>query len=111
MSPRPVTVLLGVWLFISAFVWPHSPFQMTNTWLCGLLCIVFAFLAFAIPAARYLTTALAVWLFVSAFALPSFGRGTIWNNTLVAIALFAFSLTPSPPRDLGLSRPRPPRPA
>lgn len=111
MSPRPVNVLLGLWLLVSAFAWPHGTFQMTNTWVCGALCLLFALLSFALPAARYLNAALAVWLFVSAFALPTSGRATLWSNALVAVALFTFSLAPPLPEDAGLSRPRPPREA
>ena len=97
MSSRVVTLILGVWLFISAFLWPHTASQMTNTWILGVLCVVFAFLATSVQWFRFLNTALAVWLFISAFALPSLSRGTVWNNALVAIAIFVFSLIPAVP--------------
>jgi hypothetical protein len=67
---------------------------LTNTWILGLLCVVFSLIALTLPQARYLNTALAVWLFISAFALPRVNVGTVWNNALVAIAIFLFSLTP-----------------
>jgi len=95
--PRIINVILGVWLFISAFVWPHTTSQMTNTWICGVLCVVFALVAMAVPWVRYLNTLLAIWLFISAWALPSVSPGTIWNNVLVAIAIFIVSLVPSAP--------------
>jgi hypothetical protein len=55
---------------------------------------------------RFLNTALAVWLFVSAFALPGISRGTVWNNALVAIAVFVVSLSPSDRLQLPSRTPR-----
>lgn len=92
---RILNVLLGVWLFISAFVWQHSDAQFTNTWILGVLCVAFAIIAMRVPQVRYLNTALAVWLFISAFALPRISQATLWNNLLVAIAIFVVSLLPS----------------
>jgi hypothetical protein len=91
---RASNVVLGVWLFVSAFLWRHSAQQLSNTWILGVLCVAFALVALAAPPARYLNTALAVWLFVSAFALPSVTRTTVVNNALVAAAMFALSLLP-----------------
>jgi hypothetical protein len=92
---RIVNVVLGVWLFISAFAWPHSTAQMTNTWIVGVLQVIFALVAlFGVAQARYLNTVLAIWLFISAFALPGGDAGTIWNNVIVAILTFVFSLVP-----------------
>lgn len=93
-AARYVNIVLGVWLFISAFLWRHSPAQMTNTWILGILCVIFAVAALYEPRARYLNTALAVWLFISSWALVTFNQGTVWNNALVAIAIFFVSLVP-----------------
>jgi hypothetical protein len=70
----------------------------------------------AVPWVRYLNTLLAIWLFISAWALPSRSPGTIWNNVLVAIAIFIVSLVPSVPSTTAtgagfFGRPAPPRPA
>jgi hypothetical protein len=92
---RVLNVLLGIWLFISAFAWPHSAAQRTNTWIVGVLCVIFALAAMAMSSARYLNTVLAIWLFISAWALPTVSVGTIWNNVLVSIAIFIVSLVPS----------------
>lgn len=93
-AARLVNLVLGVWLVLSAFAWPHSRAQMTNTWLSGLLAVVFELTAFYEPAVRYLTTVLAVWLFVSSWALREASLGTLWNNAFVAIVLFFVSLVP-----------------
>ncbi|KYF83465.1 hypothetical protein BE20_40400 [Sorangium cellulosum] len=94
LMARIVNVVLGFWLLLSAVLWPHSHAQRTNTWVLGLLCMVFAITAMLAPAVRYLNTVLAVWLFISCWALPTVSLGTIWNNALVAIAIFIASLIP-----------------
>jgi hypothetical protein len=96
MSARPVSIVLGIWLFISAFIWQHTSAQLTNTWICGLLCVAFSLIATRALNARYLNTVLAVWLFISAFALPTLLVGTVWNNALVAVAIFIVSLMEEP---------------
>jgi hypothetical protein len=96
-SPRVINVILGAWLFISAFAWAHSREQMTNTWVVGVLAVCFALAAMALPWVRYLNTVLSVWLFISAWALPTVSIGTVWNNVLVAIAMFVISLVPNTP--------------
>lgn len=91
---RVLNIVLGVWLFISAFIWPHTQAQMTNTWILGVLCVLFAVVAMFYEPARFLNTALAIWLFISAWALPTINAGTVWNNVLCAIAIFIVSLIP-----------------
>ncbi len=93
-NARIIAVVLGVWLFVSAFLWPHSYAQMTNTWIVGVLCVAFALIAMRVPEVRYLNTIRAVWLFISVWALPTINTGTMWNNALVAIAIFIVSLAP-----------------
>lgn len=94
MPARLGNIILGAWLFLSAFLWPHTPAQMTNTWVLGALCMAFALVGLVLPAARYLNTALSLWLFASAFVLPTRSAATVWNNALVAIAIFLVSLVP-----------------
>ncbi len=98
--PRVINILLGIWLFISAFIWPHTASQFNNAWIVGILGIIFAAIAFGAPQARYLNTALAVWLFISAFALPTMTAGTIWNSVIVAAVMFVMSLLPEDWRGL-----------
>ncbi len=93
-AARGINVVLGIWLFISAFVWDHSPAERTNTWILGVLCVIFALIALSNSTARWLNTALAVWLFISVWALPHHDLGTMWNNAVVAIVVFLASLVP-----------------
>jgi hypothetical protein len=97
VSARAANIILGAWLFISAFLWPHSPQQYTNAWLVGLLVAAIAIVGFWVPSIRYLNTVLAVWLFISAWALPRVNSGTTWNHVLVAIAIFVVSMIPNRP--------------
>lgn len=101
-AARGVSIALGIWLFISAFLWPHSQGQFTNTWIVGVLCVLFAVLSMWASGARYLNTILAIWLFVSAWAIPAIRVGTVWNNVLVSIALLIVSLIPPVPTTPGV---------
>jgi hypothetical protein len=94
-TARIVNIILGVWLVVSAFLWPHSYAQMNNTWIVGVLCVAFALVAMRVPEARYFNTVLAVWLFISVWALPARTMTTQWNNAIVAIAIFLVSLLPA----------------
>ncbi|WP_438004312.1 hypothetical protein WME89_36715 [Sorangium sp. So ce321] len=105
-AARGINVALGIWLFVSAFLWRHSQGQFTNTWVVGALCIVFALLAIWAPRARYLNTILAIWLFVSAWAIPALSVGTVWNNALVALGILIVSLLPSVPAARAVRGPR-----
>lgn len=96
-TARILNVILGAWLFISAFAWPHGAAQRTSASITGALCVVFSLLSRTMPWAQYANTVLAIWLFVSAWALPPEGIGTLWNNAIVAIAVFVFSLIPDRP--------------
>lgn len=91
---RGINVALGLWLFLSAFIWVHSGAQFTNTWLVGLGIAAVAAIGFAVPKIHWVNTALAAWLIISVFALPTLVGATFWNNLLVGIASFIVSLVP-----------------
>jgi hypothetical protein len=99
-SAQFVNVALGIWLVVSAFIWPHTPAQQANTWMVGVLAAVFALVATARNQARYLDTALSVWLFASIWVLPDLSRATQWNNAVVALAIFVLSLVPDQARPI-----------
>jgi hypothetical protein len=89
---RIVNVLLGIWLFLSAFAWPHEFRQQAVTCILGVLAVVFAFIAIRISPVRFANTILAVLLFASAFALHHAAVTTVWNNAFVAVLIFLVSL-------------------
>ncbi len=90
-AARKMNLVLGAWLFVSGFLWTHTPADRVNDWFVGLAMVAFAVVALTAPAARWVNTALSAWLFVAAFALPHVHAGTRWNEALVG--LFAFFLT------------------
>jgi hypothetical protein len=93
-APRLLEILASVWLIISAFAWPHSLAQMTNTWIVGVIGSVVSLVAlFTDSRLRYINTALSVWLFISVWALPGARPATIWNNVLVAFVIFLSTLS------------------
>jgi hypothetical protein len=94
-GPRYWNIVLGTWLFISAFAWPHGQAQLTNTWVMGVIVVVAAVISLRVPAARYVQTIVGAWLIISAFALPRASYGTTWNNFIVGLLIAVLSLTPS----------------
>jgi hypothetical protein len=92
---RYVNLVLGIWLFISAFVWHHSQAQFTNTWIMGIIVAVVAVIALSVPAVRYVNTLAGAWLIISGFALPKATYGTTWNNVIVGVIVVALSLVPN----------------
>ncbi|MFT3775783.1 MAG: SPW repeat protein [Minicystis sp.] len=98
-SARVVNIILGLWLFISAFIWVHTSAQMNNAWIVGVLAMAFAIIALRVPEVRYLNTVLGVWLFISVWALPTENRSTMWNHIIIGIAMFLASLSPGYARD------------
>lgn len=90
---RLANVVLGVWLFASAFVWDHYASSQTNTWVVGLLICGSSLVALRHSTARWANTALAAWLFTSTLLLiRPMHVSTVWNNLLVAGCVFTFSL-------------------
>jgi SPW repeat len=92
--PRGANIVLGIWLFLSAFIWPHTESSGTNTWIIGLLIAIAGIITLYVPWVRWLNAVLAAWLFISTLVLPQLTAGTMWNNTIVAILVFLLSLVP-----------------
>ena len=91
-TTRIFNALIGVWLFVTAFMWTHNRAEGTLTVVCGVLTFILAIASFYTLAARYATLVVAAALFVGALALPAYNRATVWNNVIVAVALLAASL-------------------
>jgi len=92
---RWLNILIGIWLFISAFAWQHSMASRTNSWICGILVVVFAAIALGYPVVRYLNTILGIWLIVAGGALHHVASGTQWNNIIIGAVVLLVSLVPS----------------
>ena len=97
MTARIFNVLLGTWLFLSAFMWPHQSAQGFIALVCGALTVFFALMTIYLPNVRYMTAATAVVLFVASIASSSRLDRTFWHNAVIAVAIFvAAVLDPGP---------------
>ena len=92
---RYASLLLGIWLFSSAFLWRHVPASETNTWAVGIIIGSVSLAAIRAPAARLANTTVAVWLLLSTLLMFDSSPATAWNNALVAAAVFLLSLVPN----------------
>jgi hypothetical protein len=89
---RYLNVLLGIWLFISAFVWHHSPWEFANTWILGVVTVVAALVALSVPGVQFVNTVVGIWLIISGFGVTRMNVATKWNNALVGVAILLVSL-------------------
>lgn len=91
-TTRIFNALIGIWLFVTAFMWPHNQAEGTLTVVCAVLTFILAIASFYTIAARYANIVLAAALFVGTLALPAATRASVWNNVIVAVAILAASL-------------------
>lgn len=92
---RYANLVIAIWLFISAFIWPHADASRTNTWILAVIIGVVSVWAIWTPTIRWINMAAAVWLFFSTLAIPHYVVGTVWNNVIVSIAVFLLSMVPN----------------
>jgi hypothetical protein len=92
---RYLNLVLGAWLLVSAFVWPHSEPQFLITILVGS------------PLVRKINTACGVVLALAAVLLPRASVVTLWHNVLLGFIVVSVSFF-GPPH--GIVPPRPPAP-
>ncbi|HMF44081.1 MAG TPA: hypothetical protein VKQ32_25580 [Polyangia bacterium] len=92
MTARIFNVLIGAWLFLSAFAWPHTHGQKLAAMIVGALTVVLSLAASYIGGLRYLIAVMAVMLFVMAVTGTSHWNVTLWHNAIVALAIFVAAL-------------------
>lgn len=97
MTTRIFNALIGIWLFFSAFTWPHTQMQKTVTIVAAVLTFALAILSIYSRSATYVNAVVGVLLFLSVLTLPSLTRATQWNNAIVAIAIFVAALVDNGP--------------
>jgi hypothetical protein len=92
---RFANIVMGAWLFVSAFIWSHDASSRVNTLVLGLLIATIGALSTLKSSARLLNVVAAVWLFFSTLWIfhPSSTAG--WNNAIVALLVFAISFVPT----------------
>jgi hypothetical protein len=89
MTARIVNVLIGLWLFASAFILPQGRGQLASTAICGLLVTLTAALTSYEHRFRYVTEALGLLVVVLAFAVHPLGSATFWHNGIMGISAMA----------------------
>ena len=87
MTTRIFSILMGVWLFASAFILPQGRGQMASTAICGLLAVLFAALTSYDRRSHYLTEAVGALIVVLAFAAHPLGSATFWHNGVMGISI------------------------
>jgi hypothetical protein len=87
MTFRIFNVLMGVWLFASAFVLPQGRGQMASTAICGVLTVLFAAMTSYDRRSRYLAEAVGALVVVLAFAVHPLGSATFWHNGIMGISI------------------------
>lgn len=93
MGARFLNALLGLWLFFSAFLWPHTPVERTNAWVVGMLAVTAALVGLSgRKVGRLVNGALGGWLVISAIMLPRLTPATFWNHLAVGAALAFFAM-------------------
>ena len=92
MTTRIFTVLIGTWLFLSAFAWPHTPAQRYAALICGAATVLLSLGTIYFGGLRYLTAAVGLMLFVSSLTSFSPSPRTFWHNAIFAIAIFVSAL-------------------
>lgn len=96
MGARMLNALLGLWLYLSAFLWPHTRFERGNAWVSGIVAVTAAL--FGLGGARigrYVNALVGAWLIVSAIFMRTSMGATFWNHLLVGFALAVFAMVPS----------------
>ncbi len=89
--PRLANMLLGMWLQISAFAWPHSDGGRISSWVMGLLISIVAVLSLGAPPMRWLNGVLALWLILWTAATAT-GDALGYGNA-VAVGLLVLVLS------------------
>jgi hypothetical protein len=103
MVARLTNLMLGLWLFLSAFSWPHPGASGFITWTAGLLIACVSILTMAFPAARWANVVLGLWVMVAAFIFHQ-DNATLWNNLVVGLCVFIAAPVHTLAQDLAPSR-------
>jgi hypothetical protein len=92
---RRAVILLGAWLFVSAFLIRDTPEQRVNAAVVGALAVLGDLIAlWRWPRFHMVSVALSIWLFLSLWIVPGQHAGIVINDMLVATLMFGFAVIP-----------------
>jgi hypothetical protein len=86
---------LGLWLQISAFVWPRTDHSRVSAWLPGLMISIVALLSMGAPPMRWLNGFLALWLLAWTFAATGNEWLSFASGVATAVLVLVLSTIPS----------------
>jgi hypothetical protein len=92
MPARIFNVLIGAWLFLSAFAWPHTSLARSAALICGGLTAVLSLGTIYVSGLRYLTAVVATALFVISMTSAERFDRTFWHNGVIAVVIFVAAL-------------------
>ena len=88
---RYANILLGLWLFLTAFAWRHAPAAWANTWIVGLLVVAVAIWGLTYPGLWRVNALLGLWLIVAAGVFPHLLGASRANNIVVGFLITTVS--------------------
>jgi hypothetical protein len=86
---------LGLWLQVSAFVWPRTDHSRVSAWLPGLLISIIALLSMGAPPMRWLNAFLALWLLAWTFAATGNEWLSLASGVATGLLVLVLSTIPS----------------
>jgi hypothetical protein len=92
---RYANLVLGLWLQVSSFVWPHTDATRMSAWLPGLIISVLAVLSMSAPPLRWLNGVSAIWLLAWTAATAQSDPLTYWNGVACGVLVFVLATIPS----------------
>jgi hypothetical protein len=96
VGARLLNIGLGLWLFISGFLWTHSPGERYDAWVVGIAVVTGALAAIeGATWGRHFNALCGLWLLVSAFFLSTPGGPTFWNHLILGVLIGSVGLMPN----------------
>jgi hypothetical protein len=93
VGARAINAILGIWLFVSAFLWRHTYGETENAWVVGFFVVLMALGGLSgLGWTRYVNVLLGAWLIVSPLFVHVSSPFTYWNHAIVGAALIVFGL-------------------
>jgi hypothetical protein len=93
--PRVANLMLGIWLQVSIFAWPHSDPARLSAWFPGLLISIVSLLSLGAPPMRWLNAFLSLWLIIWTFTATGGEPLAYLNGVVCGLLVLVFAAIPS----------------